>query len=81
MTSQRHDVGFAQTLVATDKAHKFMTMNSGSFEHCCPDDRVQSGSISTAREHSDFHVTILSGSLTPGEQNPNHLHRFHQVQT
>ncbi len=81
MTSKRHDVGFAQTFVATDKAHKFMTMNPGSFEHCCPDDRVQSGSISTAGEHSDFHVTILSGSLTPGEQNLNHLHRFHQVQT
>jgi hypothetical protein len=31
----------------------------GSFAHHCPDDRIQTGTIAPARQHTDFHYQLL----------------------
>ena len=61
VAGERHDVGLAQAFITADKSHELMSVHARSLENSCPDDRIQSGGVATAGEHSNLHGSILPG--------------------
>src|SRR3977135_1336576 len=54
-----HGLVFQQPAPALHESHKLIFIVEGALTHHCPNDRIQSGTVASAGQHSDLHRLIL----------------------